>query len=71
MISLDLVEENEVVEKLLNACSEMYGSGFNLACEDDSGILTVSPGVLFWDEKQAVIEMDIRHPLSLSDEKWC
>ena len=69
MISLDLEEENEVVEKLLNACLGMYGYGIDLACEDDSGILTVSPGVLFWDEKQAVIDMDLRHPLGLSDEK--
>ena len=42
-----------------------HGEGFGLDYEDQSGRITVSPGILNWDEQGLTLTIDLRIPLTL------
>lgn len=47
---------------------DMHGEGLGLDCEDESGRLTLNPGVLQWDAHGIRLEIDARCPRSLAGE---
>ncbi len=64
-LSLDSDDKNVIAK--LNDCFkfDMHGESLNLDCKDDSGRLTMNPGVIDWDENGFEISIDFRCPISL------
>lgn len=61
--------ERQVIQTLANALGFTYhGEGFGLDCEDESGRLTASAGVLHMDADGVRFSIDVRHPLCMSAE---
>lgn len=47
---------------------EMHGEGLGLDTEDESGRLTINPGILHWDEEKVRFTIDARVPRSLATD---
>jgi succinyl-diaminopimelate desuccinylase len=48
---------------------DMHGESFGLDVTDESGRLTLNPGVMRWDEKGLKLDIDIRCPISYEGKK--
>ncbi|OQB23775.1 MAG: Beta-Ala-Xaa dipeptidase [Firmicutes bacterium ADurb.Bin182] len=48
---------------------DMHGESFGLDVQDESGRLTLNPGVIHWDENGVRLDLDIRCPISYEGEK--
>ncbi len=71
LCSLPLEGEDERMAHILNCAFafDMHGESMGLDVEDESGRLTLNPGVIDWDNngiKQ--LSLDIRHPISLEQK---
>lgn len=61
--------ERKVAKFLKNICSDGFGTGLGIACEDEvSGALTCNPGVISMQDKCIHIGMDIRYPVTVNIE---
>ena len=59
----------EVADFLKKICSEGFGTGLGIACEDEvSGTLTCNTGVISMQDKCIHIGMDIRYPVTVNIE---
>lgn len=57
--------DKEVVNGMAHALKmDLHGESFGLDVEDQSGRLTLNPGVMHWDEKGVRLDIDIRCPIS-------
>ena len=65
--SLPLEGEDARTIGILENCFkfDMHGESLGLDCKDDSGRLTMNPGVICWDENGFEISVDFRCPISL------
>lgn len=62
-------KEERVLKFLKKACGDGYGKELNIACEDHiSGVLTASGTVVRMEGEKAVVEMDIRYPVTAKAE---
>jgi succinyl-diaminopimelate desuccinylase len=62
--------DGEVVKGLADILKmDMHGESFGLDVQDESGRLTLNPGVMHWDEKGLRLEIDIRCPISYDGNK--
>lgn len=65
-----LKDRDEKIKLLYERFSDCFGSGLNIEMEDDvSGRLTVNLGVAYCDEAKQHFVVDIRYPISVSEEE--
>ncbi len=47
---------------------DMHGETIGIDCEDESGRLTLNPGLMRWDEKGYRLDLDIRYPITMDND---
>ncbi len=47
---------------------DTHGETIGLSCEDESGCLTLNPGLMRWDAKGYRLDIDIRYPITMDND---